>query len=236
MKISAKQIILTATTLLFTVLLFELSDIDIRVQDYLYDFESSKWILDRNEKPSELIFYDGIKRVIIAFVLLVIIGILLFKKSSFIKNHRDGLFIFLFSVIFVPLIVGALKATTNIPCPDDLSHYGGAYPHITLFTSYPIGFYQAENIRCYPAGHASGGFALLSLVFFFTRKRSKVIAAVSVLSVAWVMGIYKMFIGDHFLSHTIVTMLLAWLIILIILIIAKCVYAVSMKKGENYNQ
>jgi len=35
--------------------------------------------------------------------------------------------------------------------------------------------------RCFPAGHASGG--------------------------------YKMLIGDHFLSHTITTMLLAWLII-----------------------
>ena len=29
------------------------------------------------------------------------------------------------------------------------------------------------------------------------------------------MGIYKMMIGDHFSSHTILTMLIAWLIILI---------------------
>lgn len=30
------------------------------------------------------------------------------------------------------------------------------------------------------------------------------------------MGLYKMLIGDHFLSHTLVTMTLAWLIILIL--------------------
>ena len=30
------------------------------------------------------------------------------------------------------------------------------------------------------------------------------------------MGTYKMLLGDHFLSHTIITMLMAWLTILII--------------------
>ena len=32
----------------------------------------------------------------------------------------------------------------------------------------------------------------------------------------WSTGTYKILIGDHFLSHTVVTMLLAWLIILTI--------------------
>jgi membrane-associated PAP2 superfamily phosphatase len=32
------------------------------------------------------------------------------------------------------------------------------------------------------------------------------------------MGAYKMAIGDHFLSHTVVSMLLAWLIINLIVI------------------
>ncbi len=34
----------------------------------------------------------------------------------------------------------------------------------------------------------------------------------------WIMGAYKMLIGDHFLSHTIVTMLLAWLIINVVIV------------------
>jgi membrane-associated PAP2 superfamily phosphatase len=36
------------------------------------------------------------------------------------------------------------------------------------------------------------------------------------MALAWSMGTYKMLIGDHFLSHTIVTMLLSWLIILMV--------------------
>jgi len=36
--------------------------------------------------------------------------------------------------------------------------------------------------------------------------------------IGWSMGTYKMLIGDHFLSHTTITMILAWLLILMIVI------------------
>jgi len=101
-----------------------------------------------------------------------------------------------------------------VPCPVDLQHYGGTYPDVTLFSSYPGDFIQKENIRCYPAGHASGGFALLSLVFLFKSRRNRTIAALPALTIGWSMGVYKMLIGDHFLSHTMTTLLLSWFIIL----------------------
>ncbi len=211
--------------------LFEYSDIDIWVQNYLYNFESSQWILGRNAEVAKLFFYDGIKIVIIVTVLMFFTGVLFLRKSQFVQSNKEGLSIVLLSVILVPLTVGALKATTNIPCPNDLKYYGGTYPHITLLTPYPQAFYQTENIRCYPAGHASGGFALLSLVFLVKRKRNKVISALSVLTIGWSMGIYKMLIGDHFLSHTIVTMLLAWLIILII---AKVISTISNGNNKEF--
>ncbi len=221
MKKKTKHIFITSVVLLLSITLFEYSDLDLWLQNFFYNFETGQWLLDRDEAITKFLFYDGIKKVIIAFVLLSLIGSLLFRNSRFVKNNKAGLSIVFLSAMIVPLTVGALKATTNVPCPKDLEYYGGSYPHITLLTPYPESFSQTENIRCYPAGHASGGFALLSLVFLFRKKRNKVIAAVTVLSVAWTMGAYKMLIGDHFLSHTVVTMILAWLIILII---AKGVY------------
>jgi len=56
----------------------------------------------------------------------------------------------------------------------------------------------------------------LSLFFLFKSKRNKKIAIISAICIGWSMGLYKMMVGDHFLSHTIITMVLAWLIILII--------------------
>jgi len=227
MRTSTKTILATATVLLLSIVFFEYSGIDLWLQDQLYNFETGQWILDRNETVSKLLFYDGIKRALIAFVLLIIVGAILFSNTSLVQNCRQGLVILVLSAVLVPVTVGALKATTNVPCPRDLEHYGGSYPHATLLKSYPDDFQQKKNIRCYPAGHASGGFALLSLVFLFKRKGHKAIAAVSALSIGWAMGIYKMLIGDHFLGHTFVTMVLAWLIVLLV---ANSVYGFANRR------
>ena len=47
---------------------------------------------------------------------------------------------------------------------------------------------------------------------------------------AFSISLYKIAIGDHFLSHTLTTMFLAWLIILIVVAIAKYL---SGLKHEN---
>ncbi|MEJ2373426.1 MAG: phosphatase PAP2 family protein [Sulfurimonas sp.] len=80
---------------------------------------------------------------------------------------------------------------------------------------------QHNQLKCWPAGHASGGFALMSFFFLFARKRNQYTALGVALVVGWAMGTYKMIIGDHFFSHTFITMVLSWLIILIIARIVK---------------
>ena len=215
------NIVITSILLICTILFFEFTNTDIWLQNHLYDFNINQWLVDRNDSLLRLLFYDGIKRVLILLIVVILTGSVLFRKSNVVQEYRTGLFIIVLSAILVPLVVGALKTITNIPCPYHLQHFGGVYPHITLLDSYPHDFHQASNVRCYPAAHASGGFALLSFVFLFKRKRNKIIAAISALVIGWSMGTYKMLIGDHFLSHTVVSMILAWLSVLII---AKCIY------------
>ncbi|MFA5454365.1 MAG: phosphatase PAP2 family protein [Sulfurimonas sp.] len=60
------------------------------------------------------------------------------------------------------------------------------------------------------------GFALLSLFFLFKSQRNQKRAVIIALLIGFSIGIYKMLIGDHFFSHTIIAMLIAWLIILLI--------------------
>jgi membrane-associated PAP2 superfamily phosphatase len=142
--------------------------------------------------------------------------LIFFRKKELIKKYKNGLIILLLSSIFVPFVVGSLKYYTNTPCPKNLEYYGGIYPDVKVLESYPKEFTQKERIKCWPAGHASGGFALMALFFLFKTRKNQILALIFALSIGWSMGLYKMLIGDHFLSHTIVTMLLAWLIILII--------------------
>ena len=117
------------------------------------------------------------------------------------------------------MIIGTLKANTNVPCPCDFMHFGGEYPYIRALDSMPQEI--VKKFKCYPAGHASGGFALMSLFFLFKEKKNSFIAFGVAMIIGWSMGIYKMLIGHHYLSHTLITMILAWLLILVIYKITK---------------
>ena len=198
--------------LIVVILFFQFTNIDEMVQNLFFNFKSNRWILDRNLEPYRFIFYDGIKK------LLIFIGII-FLISYFIpkfKNYKNSILIIILSSIIIPLSIGFLKKETNIPCPKNRIIYGGIYPKTKLWQHYPSNFYH-HKIKCWPAGHASGGFTLMSLFILFRKKRYKYLMLGIGIFVGWSLGLYKMLIGDHFLSHTIITMLIAWLEILIII-------------------
>jgi membrane-associated PAP2 superfamily phosphatase len=211
-----KQITITAILIVFTVLLFHWTRLDLWLQDFFYNADSKQWIIDRDQKLPKLILYDGIKQFFVISILALITAVAVFKNNRIIKDYRQGLIIVLLSCLVVPLVVGGLKAITNTPCPNNITHFNGDYPYVGFLDSYPANFIQTEKQRCFPAAHASGGFALLSVFFLFKTRKNKIIATSLAKSTGWIIGFYKMLIGDHFLSHTIVSMLLAWLIILII--------------------
>ena len=56
----------------------------------------------------------------------------------------------------------------------------------------------------------------MALFFLFKTPINQKRALIIGLVVGWSMGTYKMLLGDHFLSHIIITMMMAWIIILII--------------------
>lgn len=216
-----KNILITSIIVVFIIILFELSDFDIFVQNFLYDFESKTWLVNKSEPIFKFFFYDGIKVVLIILALSLLFSLIFLRKKRLIQEYKKGLIIVLLSLVFVPLIIGSLKAVTNTPCPCNIEHFNGNYPNIKVFDTYPKDFVQQSKAKCWPAGHASGGFALMALFFLFKKPLNQKKGLIIGLSIGWMMGIYKMIIGDHFLSHTIITMLSAWLIILII---AKFIY------------
>jgi len=205
--------------LITTIIIFQITNFDIVVQDHFFDFKTQQWIIDRHDRVLDFIFYSGIKKLLILVAVTILIALIFFRKKAIVNTYKKGLLIVLLSAIFIPSVVGGLKNVTNTPCPKNINHYGGSYPDLKVFDSYPSDFKQECSIRCWPAGHASGGFALLSLFFLFKQSSNRKKAILFALVIGWSMGIYKMLIGDHFLSHTLITMLLAWTIILTIVYI-----------------
>ncbi len=206
-----KSLLITIILLVFIIDIFEFTAIDMWFETLMRDH--GHWLLGRNDEPWRFIFYDGIKKLFGVVALLLLLSLLFLRnKINFINTHQRGLWVVMITMVAVPLLVNFLKWYTDIPCPRDIIEFGGDAPHVSLFTHYPDWFLHESSLRCYPAGHASGGFALMSLYFAFespTWRRSGILLG---LTVGWVIGFYKMMIGDHFLSHTVISMMVAWLV------------------------
>ncbi|WDE06158.1 phosphatase PAP2 family protein [Thalassomonas viridans] len=209
-KFLNRQLALSLCFLLTVFLLFEVTDLDIRLQNLFFNFDTGSWLWPKKEPVLRAVFYSVPKLLLILFALLLILALLLPDSSSRLGKYNSGFFIVLTSLMLIPSVVGGLKATSNSACPAALSMYGGKLPYIKMLEPYPEGQAPAKAQKCFPAGHASGGFALLSLFFLFSSGRNRKLALGLALSVGWFTGGYKMVIGDHFLSHTLITMGLAW--------------------------
>lgn len=208
------NIIITTILLIVSIVFFGLSDIDTTVQDMFFDHNTHTWILGRDTEPYHFIFYSGIKKLLIIIAICLLLS-LLFYKTKIIKKYRKGILIVVLSAILVPSTIAILKQTTNMPCPKHELHYKGIYPKSYVWQRYPKEFVSPKT-RCWPAGHASGGFALFSLFFLFKSRKNKIISIIFAMDMGWNMGLYKMIVGDHFLSHTVISMILSWLIVLLI--------------------
>lgn len=196
--------------LLVAMMVAEFTDLDMLIQQRLYQPDMHHWIWDRHEPVTRLLLYDGIK------VLLVVIGLALavqwWRQRHNSGAQRRAVLAALLTLLLVPSTVGLLKAETNVACPAALRAFGGELPYVGVLQAWPAGQRPATRQRCFPAGHASGGFGLLGLVFLARRRRTRVSIVLGVLVLGWMMGLYKMAIGDHFFSHTWISMLIGWLV------------------------
>lgn len=229
----AKQLLFSGIVLGLALLYFETTSADIWLQNLFFDENNKQWFIDNPGKILSFVFYDGIKKLLVLSALVILISLLFFRKTTLIQNYKRGLRIVLLSLIIVPSVTGLLKATTNVACPRDIVTYGGSIPYVRLFEPYPQGSKPDSLQRCFPAGHASGGFALMSLFFLFHSKKNRRRGLALGLAIGWLMGGYKMLLGHHFLSHTIITMVMAWLLINLIVMADDFVVRRKMPAAET---
>lgn len=189
-----------------SLVLFHTTVLDIRLQQLFYSEMDGIWAWDSAEPISRFLLYDGVKALLIIVAVSALVLLVFDKWRHFLGTRRRPLLILTMSLLIVPFSVSVLKATTNVPCPHDIVGFGGQLPYVDVLDAWPEGSKPEQRQRCFPAGHASGGFALLALVLFGRNRREKILIATGVLTLGWSMGIYKMVVGDHFLSHTVVSM------------------------------
>jgi membrane-associated PAP2 superfamily phosphatase len=189
-------------------LLFELSDLDLAISDRFYDFQTGKWPARDSWWAEQLIHRGGRK-----LILLVAIGALAAWGISFLQEklrpwRRAALYLAL-AIGLGTGLVALGKATINRHCPWDYDRYGGPVPYSRLFGPSPPG---CKEGNCFPAGHASGGFSLMSGYFiFYSHNRRRALGGLLLgLWLGALFGFAQVARGAHFVSHNLWTAAVCW--------------------------
>lgn len=197
---------------------FETTGLDLWVQDHFYDFTTHAWLVDHDESIARMLFYTGPKALIwilaTALLGLACAPAALRARLPFKKVEKRDLWIAICTLAIAPLVVASSKATTNVFTPHEVRRYGGFAPYVKVIDSYPDNDRPAKRGRGFPAGHASGGFALMAAAGLAHSRRGRWIGAGIGLMAGSAMGIYQICKGAHYLSHTIVTALICWIVFL----------------------
>jgi membrane-associated PAP2 superfamily phosphatase len=140
-------------------------------------------------------------------------GVTVWIASSFNRNlralRRPAAY-FVLSLAASIAAVGLLKILTNVDCPWDLREFGGHYPYVELFADRPD---LLRPGQCFPAAHASSGYALFAL-YFVIRERSRRWAKRGIalaLLVGAAFGLAQQSRGAHFVSHDVWSAYLVWM-------------------------
>lgn len=211
--------------------LFQFTNLDLLVQDHIYDFANHRWPVQKQDDLPRVLFYTGPKIIlgVMAGVLFVWLLLPIRWRPKPLRQWQlpwptRRLWFVLLCLAIIPATIGFMKSRSDLYCPWAIDRYGGDRPHLHFFDPLPPG-YPPDCGECFPAGHASGGFALLALGYLADSRRGRWVGFAIGMTAGWVMGIYQMLKGAHFLSHTVVTMLIAMTIAQVLAAAMKSGYA-----------
>ena len=113
------------------------------------------------------------------------------------------------STLAALLVVSTLKLHSHTSCPWDLHAFGGV---ATYVSHWAWGVRDGGSGGCFPAGHASAGFAFLGGFFAFRQALPQTARRwlAGALLAGFVFGLAQQVRGAHYMSHTLWTAWLCW--------------------------
>jgi membrane-associated PAP2 superfamily phosphatase len=213
---------------------FDLTTIDVWISKWLYDPASHTFLM-QNDRLFENITHRWARIVpnwtgeaaLIGMLLSFIAPLLtridhqrlntllhstrLARLLTFCREHRRDFIYVVVSFALTTMFIHYFKSHTNVYCPIETTLYGGAHPKTDWFSNFQL-IHEAGKGRCWPGGHASGGFTLLALYFVALRYRWRHAKALLVctLLLGMVYGSTRVLQGWHFMSHTFWAGIIVW--------------------------
>ncbi len=189
-------------------LLLEYMDFDLRLEALFYDPAlklfpwKEHWLIEGvlHEGGRVLTYAVGVAN------LMAFAGSFVFAPLAPYRKLLGCLFL---AMAVGPLTVGLLKGVTHIYSPWDLAFFGGGQEYVKLLDAVPLG---APVGHAFPAGHASGGFALVATYFGLgmVNPRRRFWGLGLGLCLGFLFGFAQQARGAHFLSHDLFSLAICW--------------------------
>lgn len=155
-----------------------------------------------------VLLHDGMRRAAFAAALWLAVGI--WWPTGVLRRLSTRARVqWLASLLLGVALVNVLKYASRSSCPWDLAEFGGAAAYLSHWS---WGLADGGPGRCFPAGHASAGFAFAG-GFFALRPVAPRAALACLAAVALgglVLGVAQQLRGAHFMSHTLWTAWVCW--------------------------
>ena len=192
-------------------ILFPPQALDIAISGLFFDGQG--WPL-KNDFFFNVVLYKSSKIIPIGAALASVYVLV----KNLIANRRglqpDSYWIYrplyiIIAMLACVLVVWWLKASTGVYCPWSVSYFSGDHA-----LREPTWSWVFQDGRCWPSGHSGTGFCLLAL-FFALRDKYPQLAQktlVAVLLLGTICSLTRIVQGAHFLSHTLATALIDWII------------------------
>ncbi|WP_246071940.1 phosphatase PAP2 family protein [Marilutibacter aestuarii] len=185
---------------------------DAWIADRLYAWEGHRWVL-RDAWATEHLIHRGGRDFSALAWLMVLAGWAVACLRPGAASLRRPLAYLLVATLASTLTVALLKNATAMDCPWDLARYGGHLPAVGLFELRPAGM---PATACFPAGHASAGYAWVASYFFLrvVQPRMRHWGLAFGLGLGLVFGVAQQLRGAHFVSHDVWTAAICWFVAL----------------------
>lgn len=206
------HIVLSLFFILLMLLLYPHTHLDTRIADLFYDAQLHRFTL-KNDPFLAVWMHVRLKWLMVVIAVASLVLALLGYKLSSLQEYRKSLLWVFAGMLVSTMAVSIFKHYSVHGCPWDIALYGGTLPLLDLFTAPPAG---TEAGHCFPAGHPSGGFALMAFYFAFmhSKPRFSVLMLWIGLFMGLLMGLVQMLRGAHFLSHVLWSGWIVWMVLL----------------------
>lgn len=154
------------------------------------------------------VMHEGARRLAWLLMLALTVGIW-WPFGILRRLHSRQRVQLVISTLVSLLLINLLKYGSTSSCPWELQEFGGVARYVSHWA---LGVADGGSGRCFPAGHASAGFAFVG--GFFVLRQAQTQAArwwlAGALLAGLALGVAQQVRGAHFMSHTLWTGWVCW--------------------------